>query len=291
MPRSWEEFRILQPFWDLRIGYEFYVRSPLFPIVMSICFYFGLVSLITIVDMYCKNVKWIMKYKVQPEKEVTWKLVRRGISLTLWNHLVYILPISIAQWIWTPYTVLPELAPTVFEFWWKQIAALVVFDIEYYLLHWSFHKVRFLYRHVHAIHHEYSSPIAWTTQYLHPWELIPVGIFTTTSPMVFNSDPMTTWSFMIFAIWVSVDNHWGYDLPFMPHHWFPFWGGILKHDMHHQRPLTNFQPFFNYFDRLFGTECPGVQAGGYKTPELLEWERKNREAKMARLLVCKPKDC
>lgn len=77
----------------------------------------------------------------------------------------------------------------------------------------------------------------------------------------------------------------------MPHHWFPFWGGILKHDMHHQRPLTNFQPFFNYFDRLFGTECPGVRAGGYKTPELLNWEKKNREMIMARLLDCKPKDC
>lgn len=48
--------------------------------------------------------------------------------------------------------------------------------------------------------------------------------------------------------------------------------------MHHQRPLTNYQPFFNWFDRLFGTECPGQGAAGYRPPTLLDWERKRRAA-------------
>jgi cholesterol 25-hydroxylase len=56
--------------------------------------------------------------------------------------------------------VLPDLAPTLFEFCWKPVAALVLFDLEYYVMHWSFHKSRFLYRHVHSLHHEYSSRIA-----------------------------------------------------------------------------------------------------------------------------------
>ena len=58
-----------------------------------------------------------------------------------------------------------------------------------------------------------------------------------------------------------------------------WWGGAVKHDMHHQKPLTNFAPFFNWWDRIFGWYCPGQLAGGYKPKELLDWEKKNKELK------------
>ena len=122
------------------------------------------------------------------------------------------------------------------------------------------------------------SPSCWVTQYLHPYELTVVGICTTTTPWLFAAHPLTHWSFLLLCIALSVDAHVGYDLPLSAHHWAPFWGGSLKHDMHHQRPLTNFQPFFNWFDRLFGTECPGQGAGGYRPPALVDWERKRRDA-------------
>jgi len=120
------------------------------------------------------------------------------------------------------------------------------------------------------------SPSCWVTQYLHPYELVAVGFFTCTCPWLFGSHPMTHWSFMVASIGLSVDAHVGYDLPLSPHHWAPFWGGSVKHDMHHQRPLTNFQPFFNWFDRLFGTECPGQCAAGYRPPSLIAWDKKRR---------------
>jgi len=83
---------------------------------------------------------------------------------------------------------------------------------------------------------------------------------------------------MLVCIGLSVDAHIGYDLPLSLHHWLPFCGGSIKHDMHHQRPLTNFQPFFNWFDRLFGTECPGQAAAGYRPPTLVDLERKRHTA-------------
>jgi len=129
------------------------------------------------------------------------------------------------------------------------------------------------------------SPSCWVTQYLHPYELTVVGICTTTSPWCFGTHPLIHWSFMLLCIALSVEAHVGYDLPLSLHHWAPFWGGSVKHDMHHQRPLTNFQPFFTWFDRLFGTECPGQCAAGYRPPTLIDWERKRRaEAKSAALL-------
>ncbi len=52
--------------------------------------------------------------------------------------------------------------------------------------------------------------------------------------------------------------------------------------MHHQKPLTNFAPFYNWWDKLFGWYCPGQLAGGYKPKDLLDWEKKNKELKAKR---------
>ena len=226
-------------------------------------------------DLYGKEWKWIQRYKIQPDRVVTWPAVLNAMLLTLWNHLLYILPVSVAQWVWTPDTDLPTLAPTLWSFCWQQYAALAIFDAEYFVWHYAHHKIRPLYRHVHSVHHHYSSPNCWVTQYLHPYELITVGIFTTTSPWWFGAHPLTQWSFMQFSILVSVDAHIGYDLPLLPHKWAPGWGGSIKHDMHHQKPLSNYQPFFNWWDRLFGTECPGQFAAGVRQKALVDWEKRH----------------
>ena len=267
---------VLQPIWDLRIGYEHYMRSPLFPIVVSVTYYFLSLLPWSIIDLYGHDWKWIQKYKIRPDKQVTWPTMRKAIVLTVWNQIVFVLPLSVAQWVWAPDFVLPDKAPTLKEFLAHQLLCLVVMDLEYWMWHVLHHKVRFLYRHIHAVHHQYHSTSCWVTQYLHPWELICIGLFTTTTPWLFKAHPLTSWSFQNFAISVSVDAHIGYDLPFLPHHWCRFWGGPIHHDMHHQKPLTNFGPFFNWLDKLFGFECPGQMAGGYRPPELLEWEKRRK---------------
>ena len=271
------EFRILQPVWGLRKGWERQVSHPLFPIVLSIAVYLMCMVPWMVIDLFGSDWKWIQRYKIQPDKPVTWPQMRRAIALTAWNHVLYILPVSIAQGVWSPDTPLPSMPPGLWEFCWQQYASLVVMDLEYFVWHAVHHKVRYLYRHVHSIHHEYHSPSVWVTQYLHPWELVSVGLFTTTSPWIFGAHPLTQWSFMLGTIYISVEAHVGYDLPFMPHHWAPFWGGAIKHDMHHQRPRTNYQPFFTWWDTLLGTECPGQLAGGYKPKELMDWDSRRRE--------------
>ena len=79
----------------------------------------------------------------------------------------------------------------------------------------------------------------------------------------------------------SVEAHIGFDFPFLLHRVVPLglFGGSPKHDMHHQKPLTNFQPFFNHFDRLLGFYCPPMSAGGIKSKALQDWERKYKETK------------
>jgi cholesterol 25-hydroxylase len=270
------DFRLLQPIWDLRIGHESMVASPLFPIVISLTLYAVGMIPFTIVDLFGRQWTWIQRYKIQPDRQVGWPQVKRAMALTAWNHVLYILPVSVAQCVWTPDTVLPAAAPTLWQFFWQQVAALLVFDAEYYLWHLIHHRSRWLYRRIHAVHHQFSSPSVWVSEYLHPWELFSIGVFTTTSPMLFGAHPLTVWSFMQFSIIISIDDHCGYDLPLLPHRWLPFWGGSIHHDMHHQRPLTNFEPFLTHWDRMFGSFCPGQRAGGVKPKSLLDWERRGR---------------
>ena len=111
-------------------------------------------------------------------------------------------------------------------------------------------------------------------QYDHPWELISLGVIGTVSPMLLGAHPLTCWASMMLSDWVGADSHAGYDLPGLPHRWVPLWGGPVHHAMHHRRPLTNFQPYFTWYDRLFGTDCPGIRAAGYRSPALVQWERR-----------------
>jgi len=150
------QFRLLQPLWDLRVGSEWAVASPLFPIVLAVVFYFGCMLPFTLMDLFGSEWKWVQRYKIQPGRVVTWYAVRNAIVLTMWNHVLYILPVSVAQCVWIPNTQLPTVAPRLWEFIWQQLAALVLFDAEYYAWHYLHHRIRWLYRHVHSVHHQYS---------------------------------------------------------------------------------------------------------------------------------------
>jgi len=279
---SWthKDYRLLQSLWELHLKNEYYVSSPLYPVVTAGLMYFSVLMPWTIIDLYGKEWKWIRKYKIQPDKEVTWPMLWKVISRNCWNMILYVAPYATAEWIWRAPTVLPPLAPCVFEVVWQNLASLAVLDFEFFIWHYIHHKVRFLYKHVHSVHHEYQSPNAWVAQYIHPYELLWLGLFTATSPWVIGwfagCHPMTNFIFQNFVVVVSIDAHVGYDLPFMPHRWLPFYGGSVKHDMHHQKPLTNYAPFYTYMDQIFGTYCPPQLAGGYKTKELLDWEKKDK---------------
>uniref|UniRef100_A0A1I7XK07 Fatty acid hydroxylase domain-containing protein n=1 Tax=Heterorhabditis bacteriophora TaxID=37862 RepID=A0A1I7XK07_HETBA len=79
-----------------------------------------------------------------------------------------------------------------------------------------------------------------------------VGTFITTIPWIFPTHCLTYWAWFFIAQSVSYEVHIGYDFPFALHRFLFFYSGAPAHDMHHLRPLTCFQPWFNYMDRLMG---------------------------------------
>ena len=104
-------------------------------------------------------------------------------------------------------------------------------------------------------------------------------LFISSSLLCLVSPPVS--SYMLVNIIISVDVHTGFDFPIFLQHLDPTgnFGGSPKHDMHHQRPLTNFGPYFNHLDKLYGSFCPPMSAGGKKSKALVDYERKVRECK------------
>lgn len=79
----------------------------------------------------------------------------------------------------------------------------------------------------------YSSPFAAAAQHLHPFELFFVATFITCIPWILNTHCLTYWGWFIVAQSVSYEVHIGYDFPFFPHRFIPFYAGAPAHDMHH----------------------------------------------------------
>lgn len=249
---------LLQPLWDrLRNDYRDYLRSPLFPIVLTVSSYFVLCLPFLVCDIMGEKLTWVQQFKIQPTRHPTASTLLHCVGVTLKNHVLLVLPASIAQWVWRPPVDLPERAPSLLELIAGVIGNLLLFDFQYFIWHLLHHKIRWLYVTFHAIHHNYSSPFALATQCLGAWELLTVGFWTTLNPVILRCHLLTTWTFMVLHVYVSIEDHCGYDFPWSTSRLIPFgiYGGPSKHDVHHQKPNTNFAPHFSHWDKIFGTHA------------------------------------
>lgn len=232
------------------------LAAPSFSVVLPVSFYFGACCMFMLLDLSSST--WLAAHRIQPAKPPSWSTMRPALMLTLWNQVLYVLPAAALSILCGSPLALPSEAPTLIVLTVQVLLCLVTFDFCYFAWHWLFHKWRWGFRCVHSVHHRYNATFAWVTQYVHPIELLVTGLFSAVTPMVYSCHPLTTWAWTLVNIWVSIDAHCGYDFPWSLHNWVPFYGGALHHDMHHQRPRTNYEPFFTYLDLLAGTAASAV---------------------------------
>lgn len=267
---------LLQPFWD-HLVFQHYplVSSPFFPVVLSFASYFLFSLPFAVIDLLGENLPAFHHYKIQGNRRPTVHMMMRSLGMAVYNHLVFVLPTVIINNVFMPPAPLPPMAPTLWELFSGGLGTLLIFDTQYFIWHMAHHKNPHLYKWVHAIHHEYYSPFSWSTQHLSAMELMAVGFWSNLDPLMLTIHPLTTWVLIVFSIWLSVEDHIGYDLPFSLHHLVPFglFGGAPAHDMHHQKPATNFAPFFSHWDRLCGTESHLEK----KTDKLGESEKNTKD--------------
>uniref|UniRef100_A0A8C4RLG1 Fatty acid hydroxylase domain-containing protein n=2 Tax=Erpetoichthys calabaricus TaxID=27687 RepID=A0A8C4RLG1_ERPCA len=245
---------LLQSTWDFMKGRQDWLHSPFFPVLFSFAVYLGFSLPFVILDLFCSNVSFINKYKLQQQSRPTWTMMKVCIIQTVYNHVIFIFPLTVAHWYWRPVSY-PTLAPSVFKVIVDIAACLLIFDFQYFIWHYLHHKVPWLYKTFHKVHHKHTATFALSTQYSGAWETLSLGFFAAVNPMLMGCHPLTEMLFFIVNIWLSVEDHSGYDFPWFTHRLIPFglFGGAPHHDAHHMKFKLNYAPYFTHWDRLFGT--------------------------------------
>uniref|UniRef100_A0A8C6L7W7 Cholesterol 25-hydroxylase like 1, tandem duplicate 1 n=1 Tax=Nothobranchius furzeri TaxID=105023 RepID=A0A8C6L7W7_NOTFU len=248
--------RLLQPLWDhLLIHHLSLILSPFFPVILAFFSYFIFSLPFAVMDLLGEKVSSFHKYKIQPDRRPTLAMMARSFMTALYNHVFFVLPAALIATFVLPAPTLPQSAPTLCQLLTEGLATLLLFDTQYFIWHYVHHKHPQLYRWIHAVHHEYTVTFSWSTEQLSIPELMSVGFWSNLDPIILKCHPLSAWCVTVFSLWMSVEDHIGYDLPWTLNHLVPFGllGGAPAHDMHHQRPSTNYAPFFSHWDRTFGT--------------------------------------
>jgi sterol desaturase/sphingolipid hydroxylase (fatty acid hydroxylase superfamily) len=132
---------------------------------------------------------------------------------------------------------------------------ILIHDAYFYWTHRLMHHPR-LFRFMHRTHHRSLSPSPWAAYSFSTWEaFVQAGI----APLVLFTLPIHPLAFSIFMLWqisFNVLGHCGYEL--FPRWFVRSWAGFLintatHHAQHHETNRANFSLYFNYWDRLMGT--------------------------------------
>jgi sterol desaturase/sphingolipid hydroxylase (fatty acid hydroxylase superfamily) len=105
------------------------------------------------------------------------------------------------------------------------VLCMIVEDFYFYFVHRLLHH-RLLYKYIHKRHHDHTAPFGMAGEYAHPLETILLGVGTTAGPLLFTRHLATLWVWLLVRVVQVVECHSGYDFPWSPNRWLPFWGGM-----------------------------------------------------------------
>jgi sterol desaturase/sphingolipid hydroxylase (fatty acid hydroxylase superfamily) len=141
------------------------------------------------------------------------------------------------------------------------VLCIVIHDAYFYWTHRLMHH-RWLFRRVHRIHHLSNNPTPWAAySFSIPEAFVQAGV----GPILVYTVPMHYSAFLIFMTWqiaFNVVGHCGYEI--YPRWFLRTWIGKFvntptHHGMHHEKVGANFGLYFNYWDRLFGSNHPDYE--------------------------------
>eukprot|EP00164_Ancoracysta_twista_P008723 GFYU01012688.1.p1 GENE.GFYU01012688.1~~GFYU01012688.1.p1 ORF type:complete len:269 (+),score=88.99 GFYU01012688.1:165-971(+) len=195
------------------------------------------------------------KYKIQPDRRPTAEDTRVAIKFLVLTFVFVITPMVIFAYPIFKFIGIhstPEL-PSLLTMA-SQVA--IFFIIEDFMNYWAHRALHtnWLYNNVHIVHHKHNAPFAMTASYAHPLEIIILGIPTFTGPVIFAPHIFTLWVWVFMRQFEAVHTHSGYNLPFGPEKFIPFFPGPEFHDYHHHFYTGNFASTFSYMDYIYGTD-------------------------------------
>jgi hypothetical protein len=146
---------ILDSFWAWA-GQLYIVKHDNFePLEATFAFGFW-INVWRLVDLFCPNAhKW--KLHGPPKQEREFKnqsklgyLFKPGVSNIA--ALAYLAPLMVLNYL-KPRRVLPIEAPSPLQLLGGVASSLFAYDLLFFFVHLAMHKIPFVYRHIHAVHH------------------------------------------------------------------------------------------------------------------------------------------
>jgi len=149
----------------------------------------------------------------------------------------------------------PELS-TAFLHW---VSMEILFSITFFLAHCTLHKVTFLYKYVHKVHHTFHESVGFAAQFAHPVEAGLAAFHILFAVVIVRPHFLTFLAFLFTRLVEIVDAHCGYEVPWnclYPWSGFYPWGcGVRMHDYHHSHNRGCYGGgVLGIWDRICGTD-------------------------------------
>ncbi|XP_034726865.1 cholesterol 25-hydroxylase-like protein [Etheostoma cragini] len=246
---------LLQGLWEcVRAGQEKILLSPYLPAVYGFVIHVLLCAPFLALDALgsvCQRVRsWRITAGSGPPPSL-----RRWVGCfwrVLYRYVTTVLPATaLFHTVRSP--VVPELAPSCWQFFVEVFACLLLFDTLFFFWHVCMHRFLWLYRSTHQLHHQHHVTFALAAQDSTAAELLSLLLLAVGSAWVLGCHPLSEAFFHLINSWLAVEAHCGYELPLALHRLLPGLGGAPCHQAHHTRLSVNYAPYFTHWDLLFGT--------------------------------------
>jgi len=136
--------------------------------------------------------------------------------------------------------------PSLLSLWKDSMIFLALYEGISYHTHVMLH-LPFFYKHVHKIHHEWTSPIALTAAYAHPFEYAISNVSPALiASLLLKPHILTLSTYSMLGMIITTLIHCGYG--FFGDEW-------ISHDIHHETFRGNYG-FLSILDKLYGTYKP-----------------------------------
>ncbi|KAJ8767626.1 hypothetical protein K2173_018184 [Erythroxylum novogranatense] len=198
------------------------------------------------------------KYKIQPKAKVSLSEMFRCYKDVMTVFLLVVGPLQLVSFPSIKMIGIRTSLPLP-SGWEIFLQLLVYFLVEDYMNYWihRFLHTTWGYEKIHWVHHEYSAPNGFAAPYAHWAEVLILGIPSFAGPAMAPGHMITFWLWIVFRQIEAIETHSGYDFPWTPTKYIPFYGGADYHDYHHyvgRQSRSNFASVFTYCDYLYGTD-------------------------------------
>ncbi|XP_044476483.1 methylsterol monooxygenase 1-1-like [Mangifera indica] len=198
------------------------------------------------------------KYKIQPKVRLSFSEMFRCYKDVMRMFFLVVGPLQLVSY---PAIKMVGIRiglplPSGWEIFVQLAVYFVVEDYTNYWIHRFLHA-KWGYEKIHRVHHEYSAPISYAAPYAHWAEVLILGIPSFLGPAIVPGHMITFWLWIALRQIEAIETHSGYDFPWTPTKYIPFYGGAEYHDYHHfvgGQSQSNFASVFTYCDFIYGTD-------------------------------------